>query len=146
MVRVRAGFQISLLTANSSQLLLAAPGATRQRGRLTAPGPPGAEKHGPRPRKRADVSGPLRRLDGSQHLKEPAMTVHPKNQKDLMLAPVAVEIDRNLQRLRVDSQYGVLAELELELDRPAMRAERDERADLVLRQALRDVDLHGWTA
>ena len=74
------------------------------------------------------------------------MAVHPKNQKDLMLAPVAVEIDRNLQRLRVDSPYDVLAELELELDRPAMYAEADERAELVLRQALRDVDLHGWTA
>ncbi|MGA8338342.1 MAG: hypothetical protein WB761_26660 [Solirubrobacteraceae bacterium] len=74
------------------------------------------------------------------------MTVHPKNQKDLMLAPVAVEIDRNLQRLRVDSPYDVLAELELELDRPAMCAETGERAGLVLRQALRDVELHGWTA
>ena len=74
------------------------------------------------------------------------MTVHPKNQKDLMLAPVAVEIDRNLQRLRVDSPYDVLAELELELDRPAMYAGPEERAELVLRQALRDVDLHGWTA
>ncbi len=74
------------------------------------------------------------------------MTVHPKNQKDLMLAPVAVEIDRNLQRLRVASPYDVLAELELELDRPAMCAEPRERAELVLRQALRDVDLHGWTA
>ena len=74
------------------------------------------------------------------------MTVHPKNQKDLMLAPVAVEIDRNLQRLRGASPYEVLAELELELDRPAMCAEPSERAELVLRQALRDVDLHGWTA
>jgi hypothetical protein len=74
------------------------------------------------------------------------MTIHPKNQKDLMLAPVAVEIDRNLQRLRLDSPYDVLAELELELDRPAMCAEPGERAELVLRQALRDVDLHGWTA
>ena len=74
------------------------------------------------------------------------MTVHPRNQKDLMLAPVAVEIDRNLQRLRGGSPYDVLAELELELDRPAMYAEPDERAELVLRQALRDVDLHGWTA
>jgi len=74
------------------------------------------------------------------------MTVHPKNQKDLMLAPVAAEIDRNLQRLRVDSTYDVLAELELELDRPAMYAGPEERAELVLRQALRDVDLHGWTA
>jgi hypothetical protein len=74
------------------------------------------------------------------------MMIHPKTQKDLMLAPVAAQIDRNLQRLRVDSPYDVLAELELELDRPAMCAERDERAKLVLRQALRDVDLHGWTA
>lgn len=74
------------------------------------------------------------------------MTVHPRNQKDLMLAPVAVEIDRNLQRLRVDLPYDVLAELELELDRPAMCRGPHERAELVLRQALRDVDLHGWTA
>ena len=74
------------------------------------------------------------------------MTIHPKTQKDLLLAPVAAEIDRNLQRLRVGSTYDVLAELELELDRPAMYAEPAERADLVLRQALRDIDLHGWTA
>ena len=74
------------------------------------------------------------------------MTIHPKHQKDLMLAPVAVEIDRNLQRLRHASPYDVLAELELELDRPAMCADPEERAALVLRQALRDVDLHGWTA
>jgi hypothetical protein len=74
------------------------------------------------------------------------MSVHPKNPKDLMLAPVAIEIDRNLQRLRVDTPYDVLAELELELDRRAMCADPDERADLVLRQALRNVELHGWTA
>ena len=74
------------------------------------------------------------------------MTIHPKNEKDLLLAPVAAEIDRDLQRLRVDLPYDVLAELELELDRPAMCADPDERAELVLRQALRDVDLHGWTA
>lgn len=74
------------------------------------------------------------------------MTIHPKNQRDLMLAPVAVEIDRNLQRLRHATPHDVLAELELELDRPAMCADPDERAALVMRQALRDVDLHGWTA
>ena len=56
------------------------------------------------------------------------------------------EIDRNLQRLRGGSPSDVLAELELELDRPAMCPERDERAKLVLRQALRDVNLHGWNA
>jgi hypothetical protein len=82
----------------------------------------------------------------SLNTQETAMTVHPKNQKDLMLAPVAVEIDRNLQRLRVEAPFDVLAELELELDRPAMSSDRNERASLVLRQALRDVDLHGWTA
>jgi hypothetical protein len=74
------------------------------------------------------------------------MTMHPRNRRDLMLAPVAVEIDLNLQRLRDDSAEDLLAELELELDRPAMCIERDERAELVLRQAVRNVDLHGWSA
>lgn len=63
-----------------------------------------------------------------------------------MLAPVAAEIDLNLQRIRDVSAQQVLAELELELDRPAMSNDRAERAALVLRQALRDVDLHGWAA
>jgi hypothetical protein len=74
------------------------------------------------------------------------MTIHPKNHKDLMLAPVAVEIDLNLQRMRDRSPREVEAELELELDRPAMSAARNERVGLVLRQALRNVDLHGWSA
>jgi hypothetical protein len=74
------------------------------------------------------------------------MAVRPKNQRDLMLAPVAVEIDRNLQRMRDGTPWDVEAELELELDRPAMSLDRDERAELVLRQAIREVDLHGWTA
>lgn len=74
------------------------------------------------------------------------MTIYPKQQKDLMLAPVAAEIDRNLQRMRDMSVRDVEAELELELDRPAMSLDRDERAELVLRQALRNVDLHGWAA
>jgi hypothetical protein len=74
------------------------------------------------------------------------MPIYPKQQRDLMLAPVAAEIDLNLQRLREDSPQQVLAELELELDRPALCDDRDERAELVLRQALRDVELHGWTA
>jgi hypothetical protein len=74
------------------------------------------------------------------------MTIHPKTQKDLLLAPVAVEIDRNLERMRDRTPRDVEAELELELDRPAMCAERGERAELVLRQAVRNVDLHGWAA
>jgi hypothetical protein len=59
---------------------------------------------------------------------------------------VAAEIDLNLQRLRDGSPRDVVAELELELDRPAMGIARGERAELVLRQALRNLDLHGWTA
>jgi hypothetical protein len=74
------------------------------------------------------------------------MTVHPKNTKDLMLAPVAAEIDQNLNRMRDCTPQDVIAELELELDRPAVCGERDERAELVLRQALRNVDMHGWNA
>lgn len=74
------------------------------------------------------------------------MTLHPKNHRDLMLAPLAVNIDLNLQRMRDVSPRDVLQELELELDRPAARVDRDERAQLVLEQALRNVDMHGWSA
>lgn len=74
------------------------------------------------------------------------MTIHPKNRTDLMLASVAAEIDRNLQRLRDGSPRDVMAELELELDRPAMYLDRDGRAELVRRQALRHVEMHGWRA
>jgi hypothetical protein len=74
------------------------------------------------------------------------MTIHPKNQMDLMLAPVAADIDRNLQGLRDGSPQDVMAELELELDRPAMYLDHDARRELVLRQALRHVDTHGWRA
>ena len=74
------------------------------------------------------------------------MTIHPKQQRDLMLAPVAAEIDLNLQRMRDRSPKDVEAQLELELDKPAMSEDRDERVRLVLRQALRDVAMHGWTA
>jgi hypothetical protein len=74
------------------------------------------------------------------------MTIHPKQQKDLVLAPVAAEIDINLQRLRDKSARKVAYQLELELDTPAMSVGRAERAELVLRQALRDVEMHGWTA
>ena len=66
------------------------------------------------------------------------MTIHPKKQKDLLLAPVAVEIDLNLQRMRNGTRRDVLAELEVELDRLAVCAERSERAELVLRRVRDD--------
>jgi hypothetical protein len=75
------------------------------------------------------------------------MSLHPKTPKDLALAPVAAGIDANLQRLRErldDAQIEY--ELTLELNEPAERDDRDERAMRVLALALRDVDLHGWDA
>jgi len=74
------------------------------------------------------------------------MTLHPRKHKDLMLAPVAAEIDLNLQRMRDVSPRDVLQQLELELDRPAARTDCGERAGLVLEQALRNIDTHGWSA
>lgn len=74
------------------------------------------------------------------------MTIHPRKQADLMLAPVAAEIDGNLQRLRERPIQGIGFELALELNTQATNIGRDERTALVLRQALRDVDMHGWQA
>jgi hypothetical protein len=74
------------------------------------------------------------------------MNMYPKQQRDLLLAPIAAEIDLNLQRLRGKSPHDVGVELELELDKPALGIDRDVRTKLVLRQALRDVELHGWSA
>lgn len=74
------------------------------------------------------------------------MTIHPKALADMALAPVAAEIDLNLQRIRDRSPADVDYELGLALDRPRMEDTREERADHVLRVALRNVDRHGWHA
>lgn len=74
------------------------------------------------------------------------MTIPPKEPKDLALAPVAAAIDRNLQRLRDKSPDGVDYELTLELNQPADRDDIEERSQRVLDVALRDVELHHWTA
>jgi hypothetical protein len=74
------------------------------------------------------------------------MTIAPKEPKDLALAPVAVGIDRNLQRLRDRTPAQIDYQLTLELNQPADGDNLDERAARVLRLALRDVDMHHWTA
>ena len=72
---------------------------------------------------------------------------HPKSATDLFLAPVAVEIDRNLQRLRDLSPAQIAVELELELDRPeSPDADRGEREARILQAATRNVTLHDWEA
>jgi hypothetical protein len=70
----------------------------------------------------------------------------PKEPKDLALAPVAVAIDRNLSRLRDRSPAEIDYQLTLELNQPADTDDPAERAARVLDVALRDVDLHHWTA
>jgi hypothetical protein len=73
------------------------------------------------------------------------MALHPKVPMDLALAPVAAEIDLNLQGLRDLAPDALDLELQLRLDRPPIPNTRDARATLVVRAALRNVELHGWT-
>lgn len=73
-------------------------------------------------------------------------TIPPKAPRDLVLAPVAAEIDLNLQRLRDLPLEQLKFELDLALDRPELRHTRDERVSRVLAAALRNVDTHNWDA
>jgi len=73
-------------------------------------------------------------------------TIPPKVPRDFLLAPVAAEIDLNLQRFRDLGPEELRFELDLELDRPEIRHTREERAARVLEVALRHVDLHSWSA
>jgi hypothetical protein len=74
------------------------------------------------------------------------MPLHPRTTKDLMLAPVAAEIDMNLQRVRDQSHEEIDYELQLELDRPPADDSVAERSARVLALALRNVELHDWRA
>jgi hypothetical protein len=62
------------------------------------------------------------------------------------LAPVAAEIDLNLQGLRDLSTADLHRELGLRLDRPPIPNDCPERAKEILRAAIRNVDLHGWSS
>ena len=74
------------------------------------------------------------------------MTLRPKVPKDLLLAPVAAEIDRNLQSLREISPGEIDAELALLFNTQTGHADRKRRADWILEAALRLVDMHDWHA
>ena len=63
-----------------------------------------------------------------------------------MLAPVAAQIDMNLQRVRDRSHDEIDYELQLELDRPPADKSRAERSARVLALALRNVELYDWRA
>jgi hypothetical protein len=74
------------------------------------------------------------------------MTIAPKEPKDLALAPVAAAIDLNLQRLRERSPAEVDYQLTLELNQPGSQNGSEGRGARVLELALRDVELHHWSA
>lgn len=74
------------------------------------------------------------------------MPLHPRTPRDLMLAPVAAQIDMNLQRVRDRSHDEIDYELQLELDRPPADASPAERSARVLALALRNVELYDWRA
>jgi hypothetical protein len=78
--------------------------------------------------------------------KEHSMPLRPKTPIDLSLAPVAAQLDMNIERLRDCSPEEIDFEIALELDRPERSGTVQERADRVLAVALRNVELHGWTA
>lgn len=74
------------------------------------------------------------------------MTLHPKRPKDLMLAPVAAEIDQNLQLLRDKTPAQIAETLAIALNVDLAGSGPDERAARVLEEALRQVELHDWDA
>jgi hypothetical protein len=73
-------------------------------------------------------------------------TLKPKQPKDLSLAPVAAAIDENLRRLRGKAPEEISLQLLFEFDKPFDETSGEERRAQILRQSLRDVDLHRWSA
>jgi len=72
------------------------------------------------------------------------MTLRPKTPTDLTLAPVAAEIDLNLQGLRDEDVESIADAVAFTLNSSPAES-RDGRAKQILELAIRGVDLHGWT-
>jgi hypothetical protein len=70
----------------------------------------------------------------------------PKTPRDLMLAPISVEINENLERIRDKQPADIDVQLQLELDRPPLPNTPEQRGAHVLHAAVRNVELHQWTA
>ncbi len=71
-------------------------------------------------------------------------TPHPHSLADLALAPVVIETERNLARLRASDNLAFEFALELNDDESAYTSPA-QRAGRTCKFAIRDVDLHGWT-
>ena len=72
------------------------------------------------------------------------MSTNPHSVTDLALAPVLINIERNLARLREtgDLEYELALELN---DDSGWYSDPAGRARRVREAAIRDVDVHGWT-
>lgn len=68
---------------------------------------------------------------------------HPHSLADLSLAPVLIDLERNLARLRASKDLAFDLALQLNDDDRRCIAP-SERADRILRCVIRNVDLHGW--
>jgi hypothetical protein len=68
----------------------------------------------------------------------------PHNPSDLALAPVLIEIERNLAALRASGDINFTLALDLN-DDDTWYQTADERAMRVQRSAVRGIDLHSWT-
>ncbi len=73
------------------------------------------------------------------------MTLLPRKPTDLSLAPVAVEIDRNLRKLRDADRAKITDEVAFALNTNPGET-REKRVKEICELATRHVDLHGWTA
>ena len=68
---------------------------------------------------------------------------HPHSPADLALAPVLINIERNLARVRDSDDLEYALALALNDDSGWYRS-AEERAERVQQLATRNVDLHGW--
>jgi hypothetical protein len=73
----------------------------------------------------------------------PMSSPRPHSPADLALAPVLIEIERNLSVLRASRDLNYVLALDLN-DDDLLYQTADERAARVQRSAIRNVDLHGW--
>jgi hypothetical protein len=74
----------------------------------------------------------------------PMSEPHPRSAADLALAPVLINIERNLAQLRDSDDLELSLALDLN-DDGRRYATAGERAGRVRAYATREVDLHGWT-
>ena len=68
----------------------------------------------------------------------------PHSLGELALAPVLIELERNLARLRASENLELLLALDLD-DEERFYHDPAERAERLERFATREVDLHGWS-